>query len=98
MILVGGAGFPTCHVAQLVAPGRVIGVDVSDVLFEQAWKDHAGVGNLSFEKRDITSDLLSMTADVVTSFMVIHNMPIGDVRLVFANTQRHSSRAEVQCS
>lgn len=85
-----GAGYPSLQMIPMVGQkGRVIGIELSDAMLAEAEK-YQEVENLEFRKGDITQ-ILPMpdnSADVVTSFMVCHNLPLQDMRAIFANTAR----------
>jgi len=79
-----GAGFPSNCLAELTGDtGSVLGIDTSRPLLEKAGESYGNVQNLKFSWGDTTClveiDDEFSAVDVVTSFMVIHNLDSTDV-------------------
>src|SRR5260370_23985161 len=71
-----GAGYPSLQMSAIVGPqGQVIGIELSDAMIDAA-RVHCRAHNLSFEQGDVTQPLSVADdfADVVTGFMVLHNL------------------------
>lgn len=86
-----GAGFPSRQMAEMVGPhGQVIGIDSSQAMLDAATKDYSSVENLSFQKADITqlSCLRDGSANMVTTFMVCHNLKLDQVEAMMRQTAR----------
>jgi SAM-dependent methyltransferase len=85
-----GAGYPSLQMSACVGPaGRVIGIDLSEAMVAAA-RAHCRADNLSFEHGDITQRLLlsDELADVVTGFMVLHNLHLERMRVMFGEIRR----------
>lgn len=85
-----GAGYPSLQIIGMVGDnGQVIGIEQSDAMLDAASK-YKDVRNLSFTKGDITQQLPvpAASADVVTSFMVCHNLRQDEMRAMFEQTFR----------
>ena len=79
-----GPGTLTLDLAQRVAPGRVVGVDVEPAVIEEASRlaDERGSDNLDFRAgdfRDATTGLASRSFDVVHAHQVLQHLrdPVG---------------------
>lgn len=86
-----GAGFPTSEIVPFVGPnGRVIGLELSDAMLQEATTRYQSVHNLKFYKADITQSLPLETgsADVVTSFMVCQNLRLTELQNMLNETTR----------
>src|SRR5262249_47009061 len=85
-----GAGYPTLQMSAGVGSvGRVIGIDLSEAMVAAA-RAHCRADNLFFEHGDITQPL-SLTdelADVVTGFMILHNLHLERMRAMFGEVGR----------
>src|SRR5262249_8981116 len=71
-----GAGFPTLRMATMAGPaGNVVGIELSEAMIEAA-RHHCQAANLSFQRADVSQELPlpDESADVVTGFMVLHNL------------------------
>src|SRR5262245_13855779 len=71
-----GAGYPTLRIAAMGgAVGNVIGIELSNAMIEAA-RRHCRADNLCFRPGDISQPLALADefADVVTGFMVLHNL------------------------
>ena len=85
-----GAGYPTLQMSACVGSvGRVIGIDLSEAMVAAA-RAHCRADNLFFEHGDITQRLLltDELADVVTGFMVLHNLHLECMRVMFGEVER----------
>jgi SAM-dependent methyltransferase len=85
-----GAGYLSLQMNACVgSAGRVIGIDLSEAMVAAA-RAHCRADNLFFEHGDITQRLLlaDELADVVTGFMVLHNLHLGGVRMMFGEVGR----------
>jgi ubiquinone/menaquinone biosynthesis C-methylase UbiE len=85
-----GAGYPSLLMSACVgSAGRVIGIDLSEAMIVAA-RAHCRADNLSFEHGDITQQLLlaDELADVVTGFMVLHNLHLDRMRVMFGEVGR----------
>ena len=85
-----GAGYPTLRVAAMLgATGKVIGVDLSETMIASA-RRHCRAGNLSFRLADISQPLplVDEYADVVTGFMVLHNLRRAEMRQTLTEVER----------
>ena len=85
-----GAGYPTLRVAAMLgATGNVIGVDLSEAMIASA-RRHCLAGNLSFQLGDISQPLALVDeyADVVTGFMVLHNLRRAEMRRMLTEVER----------
>ena len=85
-----GAGYPSLQMSACVgAAGRVIGIDLSEAMVTAA-RAHCQADNLFFEQGDITQRLLltDELADVVTGFMVLHNLHLERMRVMFGEVGR----------
>src|SRR6516164_1187649 len=77
-----GAGFPTLRMATMAGPaGNVVGIELSEAMIEAA-RHHCRAANLAFQRADISQGLplLDEFADVVTGFMVLHNLRRTEMR------------------
>src|SRR6516164_2670915 len=80
-----GAGYPSLQISACVgSAGRVIGIDLSEAMVTAA-RARCRADNLFFEHGDITQRLLltDELADVVTGFMVLHNLHLERMRAMF---------------
>src|SRR5690349_2496687 len=78
-----GPGTITVDIAQRVAPGRVIGMDASPAVIEQARADATDVDNLEFVTGDVYAlDTPDDTFDVVHAHQVLQHLPdpVGALR------------------
>ncbi len=78
-----GPGTITLDIAGRVRPGRVIGVDSSAAVIEQARADAANVENVEFATGDIyTLDFDDASFDVVHAHQVLQHVPdpVGALR------------------
>ena len=85
-----GAGYPTLRVAAMLgATGKVIGVDLSEAMVASA-RRHCRAGNLSFRLGNISQPLplVDEYADVVTGFMVLHNLRRAEMRQTLTEVER----------
>ena len=85
-----GAGYPTLQMSACVgSAGRVIGIDLSEAMVTAA-RARCRADNLFFEHGDITQRLLltDELADVVTGFMVLHNLHQECMREMFSEVGR----------
>jgi SAM-dependent methyltransferase len=85
-----GAGYPSLQMSACVGPtGRVIGIDLSEAMIAAA-RAHCQADNLLFEHGDITQRLLlaDELADVVTGFMVLHNLHLERMRAMLGEVRR----------
>ena len=85
-----GAGYPALRVAAMLgATGNVIGVDLSEAMIASA-RRHCLAGNLSFQLGDISQPLALVDeyADVVTGFMVLHNLRRAEMRRTLTEVER----------
>jgi ubiquinone/menaquinone biosynthesis C-methylase UbiE len=85
-----GAGYPTLRVAAMLgATGNVIGVDLSEAMIASA-RRHCRAGNLSFRLGDIAQPLALVDeyADVVTGFMMLHNLRRAEMRRTLTEVER----------
>lgn len=84
-----GAGFPTFKLAGLTPQGEVTGIDMSEAMLEKAC-EYKDVRNLKFIHADITkkTPVASRSADVVTSFMVCHNLRLEGLRGMLKESNR----------
>ena len=85
-----GAGYPTLQVAAMLgATGNVIGIDLSEAMIASA-RRHCHAGNLSFRLGDISQplELVDEYADVVTGFMVLHNLRRTEMRRTLKEVER----------
>jgi SAM-dependent methyltransferase len=71
------------------AAGKVIGIDLSDAMLEAA-RRHCRAANLSFRREDISQPLPleDECADVVTGFMVLHNLPRAEIHRTLSAVER----------
>ena len=71
-----GPGTITLDIARRVDPGRVVGVDASAAVIEDARSQAAGVHNLEFRTGDVYSlDIDDGTFDVVHAHQVLQHLP-----------------------
>jgi ubiquinone/menaquinone biosynthesis C-methylase UbiE len=71
-----GPGTITVDIAQRVAPGKVVGIDASTEVIEQAQRDAAGVENLEFLTADVYAlDFPDASFDVVHAHQVLQHLP-----------------------
>jgi SAM-dependent methyltransferase len=85
-----GAGFPTLRMATMAGPaGNVVGIELSEAMIESA-RHHCRAANLSFQHADISQEipLLDEFADVVTGFMVLHNLCQTEMRRTLIEVER----------
>lgn len=85
-----GAGYPSLQMSACVgSAGQVIGIDLSEAMVAAA-RAHCRADNLFFEHGDITQRLLltDKLADVVTGFMVLHNLQLECMRVMFREVGR----------
>jgi ubiquinone/menaquinone biosynthesis C-methylase UbiE len=85
-----GAGYPTLRVAAMLgATGNVIGIDLSEAMIASA-RRHCHAGNLSFRLGDISQPLMLVDeyADVVTGFMVLHNLRQAEMCRTLTEVER----------
>jgi ubiquinone/menaquinone biosynthesis C-methylase UbiE len=85
-----GAGYPTLRIAGMTgAAGNVIGIELSDAMIEAA-RRHCCAANLSFRRGDISQPLPleDECADVVTGFMVLHNLHRVEMRRTLSEVER----------
>src|SRR5215469_14249893 len=85
-----GAGYPTLRIAGLTgAAGTVIGIELSDAMLEAA-RSHCRAANLSFRRGDIAQrlPLEDECADVVTGFMVLHNLRQAEMCRTLCEVER----------
>lgn len=85
-----GAGYPTLRIARMTgAAGNVIGIELSDAMLEAA-RRHCCAANLSFRRGDIAQPLPleDECADVVTGFMVLHNLRRTEMRRTLSEVER----------
>jgi len=85
-----GAGYPTLRVAAMLgATGNVIGIDLSEAMIASA-RRHCHAGNLSFLLGDISQPLVLVDeyADVVTGFMVLHNLRQAEMCRTLTEVER----------
>jgi len=75
--------------ACIGSAGRVIGIDLSEAMVTAA-RAQCRADNLFFERGDITQRLLltDKLADVVTGFMVLHNLHLECMRVMFGEVGR----------
>jgi len=85
-----GAGYPTLQIAGMTgAAGNVIGIELSEAMLEAA-RSHCRAANLSFQRGDISQPLPleDECADVVTGFMVLHNLHRAEMRRTLSEVER----------
>ena len=85
-----GAGFPTLRMAAMAGPaGNVVGIELSEAMIEAA-RHHCRAANLSFQRADISQELPlpDEFADVVTGFMVLHNLRRREMRRTLIEVER----------
>ena len=85
-----GAGYPSLQMSAMVgASGRVIGIELSEAMV-QAARANCRADNLVFAPGDVTRPLPigDETADVVTSFMVLHNLRLEQARAALSEVER----------
>jgi SAM-dependent methyltransferase len=85
-----GGGYPSLQMSACVgSAGRVIGIDLSEAMVAAA-RAHCRADNLLFEHGDITQQLLLADefADVVTGFMILHNLHLERMRAMFGEVRR----------
>ena len=78
-----GPGTITVDIADRVAPGRVIGIDASAEVIDQARRDASGVDNVDFATGDVYAlDLPDSSLDVVHAHQVLQHLsdPVGALR------------------
>src|SRR6516164_6031208 len=85
-----GAGYPSLRIAGMAgAVGKVVGIELSDAMVEAA-RRHCRAGNLSFRRGDISQPLALADefADVVTGFMVLHNLRRAEMHRTLKEVER----------
>lgn len=85
-----GAGYPTFLMSQLVGlNGSVVGLESSSAMFDEALRSYAPIANLEFMRADITEPFPSSVTEinVVTSFMVCHNLFLPDLGKMFSHVE-----------
>ena len=85
-----GAGYPTLQIAGMTgAAGNVIGIELSEAMLEAA-RSHCRAANLCFQRGDISQPLPleDECADVVTGFMVLHNLHRAEMRRTLSEVER----------
>ena len=78
-----GPGTITADVGRRVAPGRVLGIDTSADVIEQARRDAGGGANVEFSVGDLYAlDIDDHTFDVVHAHQVLQHLPdpVGALR------------------
>src|SRR4029078_5093736 len=78
-----GPGTITADIGRRVAPGRVLGVDVSAEVIEEARRDGGGGPNVEFAVGDLHSlDIDENTFDIVHAHQVLQHLadPVGALR------------------
>ena len=78
-----GPGTITVDIADRVAPGRVIGIDASADVIDQARRDASGVDNVEFATGDVYAlDFPDSSFDVVHAHQVLQHLsdPVGALR------------------
>lgn len=91
-----GAGYPSLKISNMVGKeGKVIGIELSKAQLgigeglTPLTEKYKEIKNLSFVNSDIKNiPLEDNSADEVVSFMVLHNIKIGEIKEVFAETNR----------
>ena len=90
-----GAGYPTAKMAELAKDGKVIGVEFSKSMLgieedsTPISKKYEKIQNLSFINGDAQEvPIASESSALVTSFMVLHNLTLDQIKKVFAETAR----------
>jgi len=71
------------------ATGNVVGIELSDAMIEAA-RRHCRAENLSFRRGDVSQPLALADefADVVTGFMVLHNLRRTEMRRTLSEVER----------
>lgn len=81
-----GAGVPSSRLAEMVGlSGSVFGIERNSSMISKARESFKDIPNIYFIDGDITETLPDINADVVVSFMVLHNLVLADVIKVFSN-------------
>ena len=78
-----GPGTITVDIARRVTPGRVVGIDASADVIEQATRDATGVENVEFATGDVYAlDFPGASFDVVHAHQVLQHLsdPVGALR------------------
>ncbi len=78
-----GPGTITVDIANRVAPGRVVGIDASADVVDQARRDASGVDNAEFSTGDVYAlDFPDSSFDVVHAHQVLQHLPdpVGALR------------------
>lgn len=91
-----GGGYPTIKTAEMVGPnGQVVGIEYSGAQLglegdaESLAKKYEAIKNVSFIQGDIKNiPLEPESMNKAISLMVLHNLPIDDVKSVLTETAR----------
>jgi ubiquinone/menaquinone biosynthesis C-methylase UbiE len=78
-----GPGTITVDIAERVAPGRVVGIDASADVIDQARRDASGIDNVEFATGDVYHlDFPDSSFDVVHAHQVLQHLPdpVGALR------------------
>src|ERR1044072_704228 len=71
-----GPGTITADIARRVAPGRVLGIDLSTAVIEEARRDAGGGANVEFSVGDLYAlEMNDHTFDVVHAHQVLQHLP-----------------------
>jgi ubiquinone/menaquinone biosynthesis C-methylase UbiE len=85
-----GAGYPSLQMSAMVGPsGRALGIELSEAMVKAA-REQCRADNLCFETGDVSGalEVADGTVDVVTSFMVLHNLRLAQVRATLGEVER----------